>query len=130
MPMRLKQICNWLHIQAVFPNRKISGVSMDTRTLEPGNLFVALKGQNSDGHDFIDQAFTKGAAAAGFECLSLIFRVHKVLLCVPEPLDALRYSLRPGEAPFTAGDRNHGLERQDDHQGNDGSRTVQKIYCS
>lgn len=40
-----------------------SGVSIDTRTLEPGDLFVALKDQR-DGHEFVAQALEKGAAAA------------------------------------------------------------------
>lgn len=39
------------------------GVSIDTRTLQPGDLFVALKDQR-DGHDFVAQALEKGAAAA------------------------------------------------------------------
>lgn len=39
------------------------GVSIDTRTLEPGDLFVALKDAR-DGHDFLAQAFVSGAAAA------------------------------------------------------------------
>ncbi|MFK7763769.1 MAG: UDP-N-acetylmuramoyl-tripeptide--D-alanyl-D-alanine ligase [Roseobacter sp.] len=41
----------------------VSGVSIDTRTLEPGDLFVALKDVR-DGHDFVAQALEKGAAAA------------------------------------------------------------------
>jgi UDP-N-acetylmuramoyl-tripeptide--D-alanyl-D-alanine ligase len=40
-----------------------SGVSIDTRTLQPGDLFVALKDVR-DGHDFVAAAFQKGAAAA------------------------------------------------------------------
>ncbi|MYF90431.1 MAG: UDP-N-acetylmuramoyl-tripeptide--D-alanyl-D-alanine ligase, partial [Boseongicola sp. SB0676_bin_33] len=40
-----------------------SGVSIDTRTLEPGDLFVALHDRR-DGHDFVADAFRKGAAAA------------------------------------------------------------------
>ncbi|SMX43416.1 UDP-N-acetylmuramoyl-tripeptide--D-alanyl-D-alanine ligase [Maliponia aquimaris] len=40
-----------------------TGVSIDTRTLEPGDLFVALKAAR-DGHDFVAQALEKGAAAA------------------------------------------------------------------
>jgi UDP-N-acetylmuramoyl-tripeptide--D-alanyl-D-alanine ligase len=39
-------------------------VSIDTRTLTEGALFVALKGPNFDGHDFLEAAKTKGAAAA------------------------------------------------------------------
>ncbi|NSX54735.1 UDP-N-acetylmuramoyl-tripeptide--D-alanyl-D-alanine ligase [Parasulfitobacter algicola] len=40
-----------------------TGVSIDTRTLQPGDLFVALK-DIRDGHDFVAQALEKGAAAA------------------------------------------------------------------
>ena len=42
----------------------ISGVSTDTRTIEKGLLFVAVKGESFDGNDFIDAAAEKGAAAA------------------------------------------------------------------
>jgi UDP-N-acetylmuramoyl-tripeptide--D-alanyl-D-alanine ligase len=41
-----------------------NGLSIDTRTLKPGGLFVALKGDNRDGHDFVQAAFAAGAAAA------------------------------------------------------------------
>lgn len=42
----------------------VSGVSTDTRTIEKGMLFVAVKGESFDGNDFIDAAAEKGAAAA------------------------------------------------------------------
>ena len=41
-----------------------SGVSIDSRTLEPGDLFVALKGPNNDAHAYVPKAFERGAAAA------------------------------------------------------------------
>ena len=41
-----------------------TGVSTDTRSIEQGELFVALAGPNFDGHDFLEQAFEKGAVAA------------------------------------------------------------------
>jgi UDP-N-acetylmuramoyl-tripeptide--D-alanyl-D-alanine ligase len=41
-----------------------SSVSTDTRTLEPGALFVALSGERFDGHDHLGDALTRGAAAA------------------------------------------------------------------
>jgi UDP-N-acetylmuramoyl-tripeptide--D-alanyl-D-alanine ligase len=41
----------------------VSGISIDTRSLAPGDLFVALQGER-DGHDFVATAFAKGAAAA------------------------------------------------------------------
>lgn len=42
----------------------ITGVSTDTRTLRPGDLFIPLRGPRRDGHDFIAQAFAAGAAAS------------------------------------------------------------------
>ena len=42
----------------------ITGVSIDTRTLSPGDLFVPLRGTHADGHAFIGKAFAAGAAAA------------------------------------------------------------------
>jgi UDP-N-acetylmuramoyl-tripeptide--D-alanyl-D-alanine ligase len=41
-----------------------TGVSIDTRTLRPGDLFVALQGDARDGHAFVGDALEKGAAAA------------------------------------------------------------------
>ncbi len=42
---------------------EISSVSTDTRTILKGSLFVALEGENFDGHDYIEQAVEKGASA-------------------------------------------------------------------
>lgn len=42
---------------------EIFSISYDSRTLEPGALFVALPGEKTDGHRFIQQALEKGAAA-------------------------------------------------------------------
>jgi UDP-N-acetylmuramoyl-tripeptide--D-alanyl-D-alanine ligase len=40
------------------------GISIDTRTLVPGNLFIAISGAHFDGHDYIEEAAKKGAKAA------------------------------------------------------------------
>ncbi|MBM7557938.1 UDP-N-acetylmuramoyl-tripeptide--D-alanyl-D-alanine ligase [Halanaerobacter jeridensis] len=42
----------------------IDSISTDTRQLESGDLFIALIGENFDAHDFLEQAFAKGAKAA------------------------------------------------------------------
>jgi UDP-N-acetylmuramoyl-tripeptide--D-alanyl-D-alanine ligase len=42
----------------------VSGLSIDTRTLKPGDLFVALQGDNRDGHDFVKAALEAKAGAA------------------------------------------------------------------
>jgi UDP-N-acetylmuramoyl-tripeptide--D-alanyl-D-alanine ligase len=43
---------------------EVSGLSIDTRTLKPGDLFVALKGDARDGHEFVRAALDAKAAAA------------------------------------------------------------------
>ena len=45
-------------------NVRFSRVTTDTRALAAGDLFVALKGEHFDGHDFVATAFERGAAAA------------------------------------------------------------------
>ena len=42
----------------------VGGISTDTRTLCPGELFVALRGEHFDGHGFLEQAVARGAVAA------------------------------------------------------------------
>lgn len=46
------------------PEEAFSGVSTDSRAIEPGQLFVALEGPNFDGHNFILDAIGSGASAA------------------------------------------------------------------
>ncbi len=41
-----------------------SGVAFDSREVEPGHLFIAMKGETTDGHRFLDKAFAAGAAGA------------------------------------------------------------------
>lgn len=49
----------------IFPaSIAFKGISIDTRTLQPGNLFIAIAGEHNNGHDFIEEARQKGAAAA------------------------------------------------------------------
>ena len=40
------------------------GVSTDSRTVRPGDLFFAIRGDNFDGHEYVEDAFAKGACAA------------------------------------------------------------------
>ena len=44
--------------------RAVTGASIDTRSLEPGDLFFAIRGEVRDGHDFVRVALEKGAGAA------------------------------------------------------------------
>lgn len=64
-----ESLWNANEICAVFPHVDVSqdwvatGISIDTRTLAPGDIFIALKGPHNDGHRFIDDALARGAAA-------------------------------------------------------------------
>jgi len=42
----------------------ITGISIDSRTVQPGDLFIPLKGPNFDGNEYVAEALTKGAGAA------------------------------------------------------------------
>ena len=42
----------------------VTGVAFDSREVGPGDLFIALQGETTDGHRFVDQAFAQGAAGA------------------------------------------------------------------
>jgi UDP-N-acetylmuramoyl-tripeptide--D-alanyl-D-alanine ligase len=48
----------------VDPLARLAGVSIDSRTIGPGELFVAIHGPRHDGHDFVDAALARGALAA------------------------------------------------------------------
>src|SRR5271154_1053327 len=45
----------------------VTGWSVDSRTLQPGDLFFALRGPLHDGHAFVDEVLKKGAVAAVVE---------------------------------------------------------------
>ena len=62
--MRLSQLLEGTGYTGPLPqDREITGISYNTATLQPGDLFVALRGYRTDGHTFIPQAREKGAAA-------------------------------------------------------------------
>lgn len=65
---------------------RITGVSTDTRTLQPGDLFVALTGENSDGHKFLADALARGAVGVvvsrKVESQCLTIRVADTLLAL------------------------------------------------
>jgi len=54
---------NLPYLSMVKENTEISGISYNTKDIDPGDIFVCLKGQNSDGHSFIDEALKKRAKA-------------------------------------------------------------------
>ena len=65
--MSLALIAEVLHAPLIGRDAVYTGVGTDTRTLSPGDLFVALTGPNFDGHNFLSQAIAKGAVGALLE---------------------------------------------------------------
>ncbi|HVN56877.1 MAG TPA: UDP-N-acetylmuramoyl-L-alanyl-D-glutamate--2,6-diaminopimelate ligase [Bacteroidales bacterium] len=63
--MKLKEIIKDIEILSPrrIPDAEISGIVFDSRKVEAGSLFVAVKGTRTDGHEYIESAFEKGAAA-------------------------------------------------------------------
>ncbi|HMK22530.1 MAG TPA: UDP-N-acetylmuramoyl-tripeptide--D-alanyl-D-alanine ligase, partial [Terriglobales bacterium] len=67
------------------------GYSIDSRTIRPGELFFAVKGERLDGHDFVHQALEKGAVSAVVRKDQLArFPVKTCLLAVDDTLTALQ----------------------------------------
>jgi UDP-N-acetylmuramoyl-tripeptide--D-alanyl-D-alanine ligase len=66
-----------------------SGVSIDSRSVKPGDLFIALAGPNFDGHEFIAAAFNAGAAAAVASRRPAALAAEASLLMVPDTMAAL-----------------------------------------
>lgn len=68
------------------PDVRVSGLSTDTRKLKPGQLFFALKGDNYDANNFLDQAYAQGAVAV----VTNRRDVSSPAITCEDPLDALQ----------------------------------------
>ncbi|MBV8321196.1 MAG: UDP-N-acetylmuramoylalanyl-D-glutamyl-2, 6-diaminopimelate--D-alanyl-D-alanine ligase, partial [Hyphomicrobiales bacterium] len=77
----------------------VPGLSIDTRTIAPGEAFFAIKGDNRDGHDFVAAAL---AAGAGLAVVSAdrreSFPQDAPLLVVADVLEGLRDLARAARA--------------------------------
>ncbi len=62
--MSLSSIAGKINASVIGEDVMFSSVSTDTRNIRAGDLFVALKGEKFDGHDYVSQAFDRGAVAA------------------------------------------------------------------
>jgi UDP-N-acetylmuramoyl-tripeptide--D-alanyl-D-alanine ligase len=97
MKLQLRDIAYWTGAELRAPEgdpaeQPATGYSIDTRTLKPGDLFFAVRGERYDAHDFVPAALERGARAAvvsrGAD-FSATERTH-ALLIVDDPLTALQ----------------------------------------
>ncbi|MHA1165346.1 MAG: UDP-N-acetylmuramoylalanyl-D-glutamyl-2,6-diaminopimelate--D-alanyl-D-alanine ligase [Alphaproteobacteria bacterium] len=68
--------------------RELRSVSIDSRTIEPGALFAAIRGDTLDGHEYVEAAFEAGAGAA-LVADDAKLEVSGPLIRVPDTLEAL-----------------------------------------
>jgi UDP-N-acetylmuramoyl-tripeptide--D-alanyl-D-alanine ligase len=97
MKLQLREIAYWTGAELRAPEgdpaeHPATGYSIDTRTLKPGDLFFAVRGERYDAHDFVPAALERGARAAVVSRdadLSAMPGTH-ALLIVDDPLVALQ----------------------------------------
>src|SRR5512147_863773 len=92
MKLPLSKIADFISASGDFPREELAhGYSIDSRTIRPGELFFAVKGERLDGHDFVDAALDRGAIAAVVATDQTgRFQQKPRLLGVSEPLEALQ----------------------------------------
>src|SRR5579872_6576585 len=81
--------------RATAPDREVTGWSIDSRTLRPGDLFFALRGPSHDGHAYVAEVLAKGAVGVVVDrdvpsCEGPILRVPDVLKALQRLASAAR----------------------------------------
>jgi UDP-N-acetylmuramoyl-tripeptide--D-alanyl-D-alanine ligase len=84
------------------PPTDFGGVSIDSRSLGRGDIFVAIKGESRDGHEFVETALEGGAGVAIVSRPVASMRAKGPLLIVDEPLRALERLARAARARSSA----------------------------
>jgi len=92
MRLPLSRVAEFLSAAGEFdPEAVAQGYSIDSRTIQPGELFMAVKGERMDGHDFVSQALEKDAVAAVIRKDQLSrYTVKTRLMTVDDTLVALQ----------------------------------------
>ncbi len=65
------------------------GISIDSRSLRKGQIFIAIKGENFDGHNFVSEAFKKGACGVIINCNSNVDCGNKIVIQVKDTVKCL-----------------------------------------
>jgi UDP-N-acetylmuramoyl-tripeptide--D-alanyl-D-alanine ligase len=90
-PFSLAQLCHILNVTTdglADLSKPVEGITTDTRELKPGQVFVALRGEKFDGHDYIDVAIAKGASAVILDTKDFAKYTSLHAIYVPNTLQA------------------------------------------
>src|SRR5271157_4799778 len=92
MKLTIARVAEFISAVGEFdPEHLAQGYSIDSRSVQPGQLFFAVKGERLDGHDFVEQALEKGAVAAVVRKDQVSrYAQQKQLLPVDDTLTALQ----------------------------------------
>jgi UDP-N-acetylmuramoyl-tripeptide--D-alanyl-D-alanine ligase len=92
MKLSLARVAEFIAATGDFDARAVAlGYSIDSRTVQPDDLFFAVKGERFDGHDFVEQALSAGAAGAVVRKDRWpLYSSRKGLLAVDDTLVALQ----------------------------------------
>jgi UDP-N-acetylmuramoyl-tripeptide--D-alanyl-D-alanine ligase len=130
MKLQLHEIAHWTAADlrawsGDAPEQPATGYSIDSRTLAPGDLFFALRGEHYDSHEFVPAAFERGARAAVIARRKAgnfleVARTHTFLL-VEDPLEALQM--------LAAGVRRHWNKRVVAVTGSAGKTTTKETIA-
>jgi UDP-N-acetylmuramoyl-tripeptide--D-alanyl-D-alanine ligase len=90
--LSIREVAAWTGGHYDGPDLPVTGVSIDSRRIGRGEIFVPLRGVRHDGHDFLGEAFASGAAAA-FADRPAVARLHRgmghAIITVPDARRAL-----------------------------------------
>lgn len=91
MKLPLRRVAEFTGAKGEFDRESVAmGYSIDSRTLSPGDLFFALRGDRFDGHDYVRAALDRGAAAAVVSSAQPVGADPHRLLAVEDTLKALQ----------------------------------------
>ena len=97
MRLRMGEVADSLESACGVPERVVQGYSIDSRSLQPGELFFALLGPRFDGHHFVAAALARGAAGAVVNeafATSCDSSLRSVLIPVRDTVQALQHLAR------------------------------------
>jgi UDP-N-acetylmuramoyl-tripeptide--D-alanyl-D-alanine ligase len=91
MKLPLRGVAGILGLQ-IDSETLVTGWSVDSRTIQPGDLFFALRGPNFDGHAYVNEVFAKGAVAviADREVVAAEVGTSRTVLQVSDALKAMQ----------------------------------------